>query len=149
VDHIPFHNIYDDWGIMMVVLSGNLLAAITCALPQWAQEKWASRKLKVDKVTCLTHGNGHLHIMVFIGSKDSWDLESLATGISVPRPETRWISLALAILWTCLLISVSGLKEHTWFLVGIGGIRMLQNVFAAGKSRKPSASNFYITKLPR
>jgi hypothetical protein len=146
---IPPWVLYDDWGIMMVVLSGNLLAAITCALPQWAEEKWAGRKLEVDKVTCLTRGNGHLHIMVFIGSKDSWDLERLATGISVPRPETRWISLVLAILWTCLLISVSGLKEHAWFLVGIGGIGMLQNVFAAGTSRKPSASNFHIAKFSR
>jgi hypothetical protein len=87
--------------------------------------------------------------MVFIGSKGSWDLEKLATGISVPRPETRWIALVLAILWTGLLISVSGLKEHAWFLVGIGGIGMLQNVFAAGTYRKPSASNFHITKFSR
>jgi hypothetical protein len=146
---IPPWVLYDDWGIMMITLSGNLLAAITCALPQWVEEKWAGRTLEADKVTCLTRGNGHLHIMVFVGGKGSWDLETLATGISVPRPETRWISLGLAILWTFLLISVSGLKEHAWFLVSIGGIGMLQNVFAAGTYRKPSASNFHITKFSR
>lgn len=146
---IPPLVLYGDWGIIMVAISGNLLAAITCALPQWTEEKWAGRKLKTDKVTCLTRGNGHTHIMVFIGSKGSWDLESLATGTSVPRSETRWISLILAVLWTCILISISGLKQHAWFLVGIGSIGMLQNVFAAGTSRKPSASDFYIRPFIR
>lgn len=146
---LPPWVLYGDWGIMMVALCGNLLAAITCALPQWTQEKWAGRKLDKEKVACLTRGNGSLHIMVFIGSEGSWDLESLARGNSVPRPETRWMSLALAILWTCLLISVSGLKEHAWFLVAIGGIGMLQNVFAAGKYREPSASNFHFTPFDR
>ncbi|KAI0137494.1 hypothetical protein BJ170DRAFT_606089 [Xylariales sp. AK1849] len=141
--------LYGDWGIAIITFCGNLLAAITCAMPQWTQEKWAGRKLECNKVTCLTRGNGHPHIMVFIGAQGSWDLESLATGTSVPRSESRWISLVLAISWTCLLISISGLKDHTWFLVCIGGIGMLQNVFAAGTSRKPAASNFHITKFSR
>ncbi|KAL7903650.1 hypothetical protein GGI35DRAFT_485191 [Trichoderma velutinum] len=63
--------------------------------------------------------------MVFIGSNGSWDLETLATGVSVPRPETRW------------------------FLIGIGAIGMLQNVYAAGSSRKPSASGFNYDKFSR
>lgn len=141
--------LYDDWGVMMVVLSGNLLSAMTCALPQWTREKWAGRKLDGDKVTCLTRGNGHTHIMVFIGSKDSWNMETLATGTSVPRAETRWVSLILATLWTCLLISMSGLKERAWFLVLVGGIGMLQNIYAAGKARNPSASNISLTRFSR
>ncbi|KAI1479021.1 hypothetical protein F4774DRAFT_141496 [Daldinia eschscholtzii] len=141
--------LYDDWGIFLITLSGNLFVAATCALPQWTQEKWAGRLLGRDKVTCLTRGNGHFHIMVFIGARGSWDLESLATRTPVPRPETRWISLLLAILWTCLLISISGLEEHTWFLVGIGGIGMLQNIFAAGTPREPETSNLHISRFPR
>lgn len=141
--------LYSDWGIMIVTLCGNLLVALTCAMPQWAQEKWAGSKLEREKITCLTRGNGHLHIMVFVGVQGSWDLERLATGTSVPRPETRCISLVLAILWTCLLISISGLKEHTWFLVGIGVIGMLQNIFAAGTPREPGASNFHVTEFSR
>lgn len=124
--------LYRDWGILMVVLAGNLLSAITCALPQWSQEKWAGRKLEVDKITCLTRGNGNAHIMVFIGSKGSWDLENLSTATARTRPETRWISIILAILWTCFVINVSGLKVHAWFLVASGTLGMLQNVFAAG-----------------
>ncbi|KAL7619824.1 hypothetical protein AAE478_010369 [Parahypoxylon ruwenzoriense] len=116
-------------------------------LAQWTQEKWSGLQLKCDKVTCLTRDNEHLHIMVFIGARGSWDLECLATRASVPRPDTGCISLLLAILWTCLLISISGLTEHTWFLVGIGGIGMLQNIFAAGTPRKPGASDFHITRF--
>lgn len=141
--------LYGDWAVLMITLTGTLLVMITCALPQWVQEKWAGRKLRHEKVTCLTRGNGHLHILVFIGAPGSWDLESLATSTLVPRAETRWISLALAVLWTCLLISVSGLKSHTWFLIGIGSIGMLQNVFAAGVSRNPAASNFQLTRFSR
>lgn len=141
--------LYDDWGIMMITLCGNFLVAATCALPQWTQEKWGGPQLTRDKVTCLTRGNGHLHIMVFIGTRGSWDLERLANRTSVPRQETRWISLLLAVLWTCLLISVSGLQENTWFLIGIGGIGMLQNVFAAGTPREPGASNLHMTRFSR
>jgi hypothetical protein len=141
--------LYDGWGVMMVALSGNLLAAITCALPQWTQEKWAGRKLKADKVVSLTRGNGYHHIMVFVCTEGSWDLESLASGFSVSRPETRWISLVLAILWVCLLIGVCGLKDHAWFLVGIGGLGMLQNIYAAGTSRKPGTTGLHIVPSVR
>ncbi|PSN64172.1 hypothetical protein BS50DRAFT_558582, partial [Corynespora cassiicola Philippines] len=140
---------YGDWGAFAVSICGNLLVAITCSLPQWTQEKWAGRKLNKSNVTCLTRGNGSLHIMVFIGTRGSWDMESLARGASTPRPETRWVSLGLAFLWIGLLISVSGLKENAWFLVAIGGIGMLQNAFAAGTSRRPNASGFHFTPFPR
>ncbi|KAK8040149.1 hypothetical protein PG993_008560 [Apiospora rasikravindrae] len=141
--------LYDDLGVLAITLAGNLLAAITCALPQWTQEKWAAPKLKSEKVICLTRGNGHHYAMVLICAPGSWDLEKMATGRVTARPETRWISLVLALLWTCILISVSGLKEHTWFLVGIGALGMLQNAFAAGTSRRPSASMFNITRFSR
>ncbi|KAL9113111.1 MAG: hypothetical protein Q9227_002723 [Pyrenula ochraceoflavens] len=141
--------LYDDWGILLVTLCGNFLAAVTCAMPQWQQEKCTGRKLRYDKVTCLTRGNGHAHIMVFIGAPGSWDMERLATRNTAPQAETRWFSLALAVLWTCLLISVSGLRNHAWFLVGIGGVGMLQNVFAAGVPREPGASNFHLTDFSR
>ncbi|KAI0865612.1 hypothetical protein F4860DRAFT_258739 [Xylaria cubensis] len=140
---------FGDWGILLVTLSGSVFTIITCAIPQWTEEKWASRKLRKEKVICLTRGNGHQHIMVFIGVEGSWDLESLATGISAPQPETRWLFVLLALLWTLLLISVSGLKEYAWFLVGIGSVGMLQNTFAAGTSREPGASDFHITPFPR
>lgn len=141
--------LYGAWGTMLVTLAGISLVAATCAMPQWIEEKWSGRTLERQKVTCLTRSNGHLHIMVLIGMPGSWDLESLAAGASHLRAETRWISLALAILWTGLLISISGLTQHTWFLVGIGGIGMLQNVLTAGAPRAASASNFHLIPFSR
>ncbi|RBR18751.1 uncharacterized protein FIESC28_05892 [Fusarium coffeatum] len=142
--------LYGDWTILLIALVGICLVFITVALPQWNEEKWATPSLLTrEKVTCLTRGNGYLHIMVFIGCSGSLDLERLATRMSTPRAGTRWISLLLAILWICLLVSISALKEHTWFLIGIGGLGMLHNVLAAGISRDPAASNFHLTKFER
>jgi hypothetical protein len=140
---------YGDWGVMMIVSCGNLLVLLTCVSPQWKNEKWAGRKLKADKITCLTRGNGHLHIMVFLGSEGSWDLETLATSVSASRPETAQMSFILAIFWTGLLISVSGLKNHAWYLVGIGGLGMVQNIHAAGSARKPSTMDLHLTPFAR
>ncbi|KAI4267790.1 MAG: hypothetical protein L6R38_008093 [Xanthoria sp. 2 TBL-2021] len=140
---------YGQWGISLVTLSGIVLAAITGAMPQWTQEKWSASILERDKVTCLTRGNGNRHVMVFVGSMGSWNLEVLATGRPNPRPQTRWLSLILAFLWTCLLISVSGIENHTWYLLGIGGIGMLQNLFAAGTPRSPAAANLHLTRFLR
>ncbi|OBS23302.1 hypothetical protein FPOA_03851 [Fusarium poae] len=140
--------LYNDWVVLVVALAGMTLVAITCSLPQWIEEKWGTPSFSNGgKVTCLTKGNGHLHLMVFIASAGSWDLERLATYTPVPRTETRWISVILSMLWVCLLISISGLKRHTWFLIAAGGLGMLQNVSAAGISRHPTSSNFHLTKF--
>lgn len=141
--------IYGDWSITLVTLCGSSLAIVTCAMPQWMQEKWAAGRVEKHKVTCLTRGNGSRHIMVFVASPGAWDFENLAAGSSFPRPETRGLTLGLMILWTCLLITVSGISYHTWYLVCIGGIGMLQNLFAAGFPRGPKASKFDLRKSSR
>ncbi|KAH7303416.1 hypothetical protein B0I35DRAFT_446753 [Stachybotrys elegans] len=137
-----------DWGIFMVTLAGTTLALFTGSLSQWKAEKWAGRLLGAGKrkVTCLTQGNGSFHIMVFIGGPGAWDIESLAVAKSKARKDTFWIIIALAVLWTALLITASGLEEHTWFLVAVGGIGMLQNIGAAGARRKPGAANIHFTR---
>ena len=137
------------WCIMTITICGNFLAVLTGAMPQWAQEKWPTAKLDRDKITCLTRGNGYQHIMVFIGSFGSWNLEVLATGRSNPRRETPWILMILAVLWTCLLVSVAGIKSNTWYLIGIGGIGMLQNILAAAKPRSPATANVHTTRYSR
>lgn len=45
--------------------------------------------------------------------------------------------LALAALWIVLLITTAGLKANTWFLLAVGGIGTLQNIYVAGAQRKP------------
>ncbi|KIW62680.1 hypothetical protein PV04_10833 [Phialophora macrospora] len=89
------------------------------------------------KTICLTRGNGHRYAMILLCSQSAWDLETLATATSDSLPETSWCLLSLAVLWICLLISVSGLESHTWFLLLIGGLGMLQNVYVASAPRKP------------
>ncbi|KAG5757287.1 hypothetical protein H9Q72_010135 [Fusarium xylarioides] len=138
-----------DWGPILITLCGAILVALTCAMPQWSEEKWGTRILTRQKVVCVTQGNGSSHILVFIGFPGAFDLESLSTYGTVPRSETRWISLMLAILWTCLLITISGIKQHTWYLVAIGGLGMLQNVYAAGAVRGPAALGFQLKRFPQ
>ncbi|CZR65945.1 uncharacterized protein PAC_15845 [Phialocephala subalpina] len=132
--------VYGNWGVMVVLLSGTLLALITSAMPQWRQEKWAGARLDRHSVHALTRGNGHRYVMVFIGSPNSYNLEAMATAEAQCRPETPIITFMLATLWAGLLICTSGLGENSWFMVGIGGLGMLQNVYAAGASRSPEWS---------
>ncbi|KAM7184424.1 hypothetical protein V8F33_012985 [Rhypophila sp. PSN 637] len=91
------------------------------------------------KTVVLTQGNGHSYIMVIRGSGPTWDLETLATATSDSLPETRWCLAVLTMLWICLLISVSGLQENTWFLVAVGALGMVQNVHASSAARSPES----------
>ncbi|KAH8586056.1 hypothetical protein B0O99DRAFT_645464 [Bisporella sp. PMI_857] len=129
------------WWLVWVTIVAQLYSSAPC---HNGGRKMAGRTLDSDSVTCLTRANGYLHIMVFIGRQGSWDFESLATATSIPYPENPAISLALALLWACLLISVASLKEHAWYLVGIGGMGMLQSIYAAGAPQNPSVSNFHL-----
>lgn len=140
--------VYGDWAIFLITICGTVLALVTGALPQWQIEKWAGRPLGdgKKKVTCLTRGNGSSHIMVLLGDSGAWDVESLAGAKATVPKGTVFITVVLAVLWTALLISASGLKEHSWFLVGVGGIGMLQNLYAAGSPRGAGTSNFHITE---
>ncbi|THY28969.1 hypothetical protein D6D01_03705 [Aureobasidium pullulans] len=139
----------NDWGTMMIILSGTLLAFVTCCLPQWKDEKWACRVLDKDNVTCLTRGNGYKHIMIFIGRAGSPDLETLATAVGTSRHETPILMVGLATLWVCLLLSVSSLKNNAWYMVGIGGLGMLQNVYAAGAIRHSKTTGLHLKPFER
>jgi hypothetical protein len=72
------------------------------------------------------------------------DLEDLATGfakINSP-PITLFAQLAivsLGLLWVALLITASALQKDSWYLIAVGGIGMLQNIFVAGWKRAPAA----------
>jgi hypothetical protein len=143
--------IYGDWAILMVTFAGTVAALTVGMLPQWTGEKWASRRITTNKIVALTRGNGHHHVMLFINNKNNppgWDVEALASSSGESYPETRWVCGVLAIWWVLLLITVSGLKAHSWFLIGVGGIGMLQNIYLAGASRKAGAFNFHFVPHP-
>jgi hypothetical protein len=142
--------LYLNWAILMITASGTIFALLLGALPQWSKEKWSGRTLRESrsknrtKIVCLTRGNGGHHVMIIIGKDVGWDLEALASAAPVPQRSTLWLVIILTMFWTALLITVAGMKNDTWYLLAIGSIGMLQNVFAAGAARKPRALNVHI-----
>ena len=42
------------------------------------------------------------------------------------------------------MITAAGVKTHTWYLLVVGGIGILQNVLVAGWRRKPSALGVHL-----
>ncbi|PYI13973.1 hypothetical protein BO99DRAFT_447269 [Aspergillus violaceofuscus CBS 115571] len=131
-----------DWGIFLVTVPGILLSFATGSLSQWSKEKWACRR-NCEKTVILTKGNGSQHAIVIIGDGKGLDLEDLAAGptsVDVSASYTTRITMILlAILWILLLITAAGIKQNTWFLLAIGGVGTLQNLFVAGWRRFPSA----------
>ena len=63
----------------------------------------------------------------------------MAGGWSVERLDTRVSMFALAVLWLVLLVTSTEIKTHTWYLLAVGGIGMLQNLVVAGAPRHPKA----------
>lgn len=137
--------LYGDWGVLLVTCAAIILCLLTGSLSQWKVEKWACRELKgKKKVFVLTRGNGAQHAIIIVSNGNGLDLEDLATGFAnIDSPmitvSSRVISVILGIFWVLLLITSSALVDDAWFLIAIGGIGMLQNMFVAGWSRKPEA----------
>ncbi|KAI1629856.1 hypothetical protein EDD37DRAFT_70612 [Exophiala viscosa] len=134
--------IFGDWGILLVTVGGILLSFASGSLSEWREEKWACRRNSYKDVI-LTRGNGSQHAIVVLGTGKGLDLEDLAAGqtnvdVSASR-YTRVVVTLLAALWIILLITAAGLKKNTWFLLAVGGIGMLQNIYVAGKQRSPQA----------
>lgn len=134
--------LYGDWGIILITGSGVFLSFAMGCIPQWSREKWACR-LNSKKTVILTTGNGSQHAIVIMGDGKGLDLEDLATGPSTAdifiSSWTRFAIILLAALWILLLITAAGIRENTWFLLAIGGIGSLQNIFVAGRRRSPKA----------
>lgn len=130
-----------DWGVLVVTAAGVCLAMATSFLPQWKREKWACREEAKDPYI-LTRGNGSQHAIVILGNKRGLNLEDLASGqtnvtINVTR-FTCTVLVILSALWIVLLISATGLTENTWYLLAIGVLGILQNMFAASAARRPA-----------
>ena len=86
--------------------------------------------------------------MVILGHEDAWDLEAMSATWLKTRPKTCWVYLALTTLWTALLITVSGMKEYSWFLIGIGGLGTLQNIYVAAAAANPEELNIHLRPHP-
>jgi hypothetical protein len=137
--------IHEEWLTFFVTGVGTLLALASGALPQWAEEKWACRR-KSDKTVVLTSGNGAHDAIVVIGNGRGFDLEDLGSSYRLPgHPnQTRILSLVLAVAWVALLVCVAGYRQHTWYLLGVGGIGIIHNIVIAGAPRKPSSFGIHL-----
>ena len=74
-------------------------------------------------------------------------MDDLAGAISHATIRTRVASVLLAILWILFLIVAGGLKDHTWYLLAVGALGMVQNVAVAGLPRTPAAHGIPLSKL--
>ncbi|EDU42064.1 hypothetical protein PtrSN002B_003841 [Pyrenophora tritici-repentis] len=132
--------LFGDWSVLLVTAAGMFLVLLSGSLSQWAKEKWACRK-DSKKTVILTRGNGSQHAIVIIGQAKGLDLEDLAAGpmnVNVSASyKTRVTVIGLALCWILLLITAAGIQENTWFLLAVGGIGIVQNVFVAGWKRRP------------
>ena len=143
---IPF-GLYGDWGYFLVTAAAIILCLATGAQKQWKREKWACRIFEEgDKPRhyIMTRGNGAQHALVIECNGVGMNLEDLCTGFdNLDSPAiskaTRLTMVGLAVLWVCLLITSSALTDNAWFLIAVGSIGMLQNIFVAGWSRKPQS----------
>ncbi|KAJ5522165.1 hypothetical protein N7527_006280 [Penicillium freii] len=136
---IPY-GLYGNWSIFLVTAAGTILSFSSGALSQWSKEKWACRS-NTKKTLVLTSGNGSQHAIVIQSNGVGMDLEDLAANDpgTFASYKTRSAILALSALWIILLITAAGIQQNTWFLLAVGGIGALQNVYAAGASRLPRA----------
>lgn len=57
---------------------------------------------------------------------------------------TRLESFCQITVWLALLIMVAGLKSHTWYLVLVGVLGMLQNAMLAAAARKPEVRGLHL-----
>lgn len=142
--------IWGDWGVLLVTTCGILLTVLTASLGQWQAEKWANRRLKAKqkKTVILTTGNGSQHAIVIIGREGFVNIEDLATGDSDNDTSvshfTRLYLLLFAVLWVLLLITAAGLDNDTWFLLAIGGVGIVHNLFTAGWQRRPETVGIHL-----
>ena len=130
--------VWGEWEIFVITAGGTILAFTTGSLPRWRAERWHCRR-NSKKTFVLTRGNGSQHAIVVLGGGRGLDLEDLATSSEAAGPlgPTRVALLGLAALWVALLVTVSGVRNHTWFLIAVGALGMIHTIVIAGVPRRP------------
>lgn len=131
---------FGNWSILIITIIGTILSFATVLLPQWKTEKWACRTHS-NKTYIITRGNGAQNAIVILGNGHGFNLEDLASGqVNTHVAANTFTRVALSILfvfWILLLIVAAGIKQNTWFLLAVGGIGIVQNVYVAGYPRRP------------
>lgn len=134
ISAIPFA-LYRYWSVFLITVCGTILSYALSILPTRLQ---LSRRIPHRSVA-LTEGNGSRHVIVILGDTDGLDLFDLARNY-VPNPASiKIFKFILGVLWIALLITRTGIKTYTWFLLAVGGVGMAQNLFLAAMPRHPDA----------
>lgn len=134
--------LFGEYFTIMITACGTVLAWLSGALPQWVEEKSLVRQLSKKKDVLVTEGSGAYEMIMLRAQPGDLDLEALAGSrrdLSNPAL-TRTCCALLAISWIVLLITVAGWEQHTWYILGVGIIGMIHNIFVAGSERMPAAS---------
>jgi hypothetical protein len=74
-----------------------------------------------------------------LGDSRGLDLFDLARNYSPNSAPIKAFKFVLGVLWIALLITSTGIKTHTWFLLAVGGLGMAQNLLLAAMPRHPDA----------
>ena len=141
-----------DWTILLVTMAGAMLAFAGGCLPDWKKEKWHCRIDTRHRMYCLTRGNGFQHVVVILNQgAECLNLEDLAPGTrrtGCSRGCKRSVTL-MATLWIALLVNVAGMRQNTWYLLGVGVIGMVQNIVAAAAPRHPTVMGLPLYHMAR
>lgn len=69
-------------------------------------------------------------------------------GLPVDLWVTRLVYAVFAFAWVAILISVSGLKANSWYLIAIGVIGMLQNALVSSVGQPPERHGIFLNPDP-
>jgi hypothetical protein len=81
-----------------------------------------------------THKNGNEYRRAF-----------MYDGLPVGLWMTRIACFCQTIFWIALLITVAGIKSHSWYIVFVGSLGMLQNAILAAVARSPDRRGLPLT----
>jgi len=139
-----------NWSILTMTAIGVVLAVMTGSMPEWRNEKFHCRK-NSGLSYVITRGNGHRHVFVVLADdkKSGLYLDDLAGAVAHATPRTRFTSIVFAVLWIAFLIVAGGLKEHTWYLLAVGALGMIQNVAVAGLPRKSASHGIPLSEVKK
>jgi hypothetical protein len=136
--------LYKEWEILLITFCGTAMAFGTGFLHEWAQGGTAKFRIRTNATYALLKGSGPGEVFIIINSEYGINLLDFASVEDKAGISAVFVSAILLVLWTALLITVSGLKSHTWYIVAIGSIGMLQNTIVAGAPRAPAALGIYL-----
>lgn len=95
----------------------------------WHSETYLSK--------AVMHGGKPVHYENGVPVREARKLLRIPIGFLI----TIIVSVTQPLCWLVILISVAGLKSHTWFLLLVGGLGMFQNAAVAATSRNPAKRN--------